>query len=339
MPAWIGSLVVHGLLTLLFAGVTWHTLGRPDAVQAELGELSSGDLDQAGEPPLGIQAPGPVTPTERVEAAPRVPTIALAGESGSLVSPASVSRGLPQGERITVPGGGRGDGSFRGLLRGLRRRGVDIVFVFDSTGSMGPAIREVRRRLDAIMDTLFELVPSAQIGLVTYRDRGEEEAYVTKFTPLTRDRDRVRTWLARIEADGGGDWREAVLAGLAVANRNPWRPGAKKVIVLFGDAPPHVKEQRACEQLAARFRQQGGIISAVQIPSGALGFGADKESDRDLRRALTRITNAGGGETVPMGKEAEIVHHLLTLVFGSRWRSNVVKEYEARLRRGRSGSD
>ena len=336
VPAWIVSLAIHALLVLMFAGITWQVVVQPTGVGAELGELPAGDLDRSGEMPLGVDASIPVAPIQRVDAVPRMPTIPGTGDSGSLVSPASVSRGLPTGERITVPGGG-GKGSFRGLLKGLRRRGLDVVFVFDSTGSMGPVIQEVTRRIDAMMDTLFELVPSAQIGLVTYRDRGSLEKYVTRFSPLTGDRQRVRTWLGTIDADGGGDIPEAVLDGLTLAmdaKRNPWRPGARKIIVLFGDAPPHNgparRDQRKCERVAAAFRQRGGLVSAVHVHASGLGPGSE---DRRVRRAFEGITRAGGGETVPMGNEAEIVHHLLALVFGSRWRSNIVGEYEKRLRR------
>ena len=65
------------------------------------------------------------------------------------------------------PGGG---GNWNGMIQTLRRNGLDIVIVFDSTGSMGGEIDQVKNQIDASERRLFKLVPKTRIGLCTYRD-------------------------------------------------------------------------------------------------------------------------------------------------------------------------
>jgi hypothetical protein len=83
--------------------------------------------------------------------------------------------------------------------------------------------------------------PDIRIGLIGYRDRGDE--YVTKAFDLTTDIDAIYGHLQAFHAAGGGDTPESVNEALHEAvNKMSWSQDAKalKIIFLVGDAPPHM---------------------------------------------------------------------------------------------------
>jgi Ca-activated chloride channel family protein len=119
---------------------------------------------------------------------------------------------------------------------------LDLVFLVDETGSMGVYIEEVKRRLSDIIDALEEapLCRSLRIGLVSYRDHEPQDStFASRVVPLTSDIGSIRKGVERMQASGGGDGPESVTDGLYDLVRLDWRPRAARVVVWFGDAPPH----------------------------------------------------------------------------------------------------
>jgi Mg-chelatase subunit ChlD len=121
---------------------------------------------------------------------------------------------------------------------------VEVVFVLDTTGSMSGLIEAAKQKVWAIANTLAMAKPTPEIkmGLVAYRDKGDE--YVTKMTKLTDDLDAVYADLMGYKAAGGGDEPESVNQALNEAvTKMPWTKEGKvyKVIFLVGDAPPHME--------------------------------------------------------------------------------------------------
>jgi Mg-chelatase subunit ChlD len=131
------------------------------------------------------------------------------------------------------------------LMQQINREGmppgepVDLVYVVDTTASMGDDIAAARDQMRTILADLTARNPDRQVGIVAYRDRGDD--YVSRtFLELEVDDARIQEGIAALEVGGGGDMREHVYAGLDEALRTqPWRPGASRHIVLIGDAPPH----------------------------------------------------------------------------------------------------
>ena len=79
---------------------------------------------------------------------------------------------------------------------------LEMVFVLDTTGSMSGLIDGAKQKIWGIVNGVMqESHTSVRIGLVAYRDRGDE--YVTQVLPLTEDLDTVYTTLMNYEADGG----------------------------------------------------------------------------------------------------------------------------------------
>ena len=162
----------------------------------------------------------------------------------------------------------------------------------------------------------MRLIPKAQISICTYRDEGDE--FVTKGMSLTGDVSEVSRFLHSIEAGGGGDHPEAVHRGLEWAiNNNQFRSQARKVILLFGDAPPHREKVQYCVTLARDFsRDQKGIVSTVTCRNEA------------PLPEFYEIARGGNGEAFLSTDERQIMTQIMVLVFGSRHRDKVIEAFQ-----------
>jgi Mg-chelatase subunit ChlD len=145
---------------------------------------------------------------------------------------------------------------------------VDVVFVLDTTGSMGGLIQTAKEKIWSIATTMAsaQQTPEIRIGLVAYRDHGD--SYVTKVVDLSDDLDSVYATLMDFEADGGGDTPESVNKALYDAVHNmSWsqQDQAYQVIFLVGDAPPHMdyNEVRYPEIVASAL-DKGIVINTIQ---------------------------------------------------------------------------
>jgi hypothetical protein len=322
------STILH-MAALLFL-VYWQgegsdTVGPGDVVQ--IGTLPVQELARSPAEELQAesveQTQSPSALEETLEVEPPVITSAdtSAAEAELAISAPTVggadSAGFDLGTVGIAGGGGMaGGGSWDGMLQNLRRKGLDVVIAFDSTGSMSGEINEVKDQVHRIGSTLLQLVPKARISLCTYRDQGD--AYVTKGISLTSDVRKLAYFLEGIQAGGGGDQPEAVQEGMQWSlDNNKFRPSARKVLLIFGDAPPHSGDQAACLKLAKNFREQErGIVSTVTCRSDA------------PMPEFYAIADAGGGEAFLTTDEKQIVSQLMVLVFGSQHREKVLEAFK-----------
>jgi Mg-chelatase subunit ChlD len=147
---------------------------------------------------------------------------------------------------------------------------LEMVFVLDTTGSMGGLIEGAKQRIWGIVNEIMQSPghPAVRIGLVAYRDRGDQ--YVTQVLPLTEDLDKVYTTLMDYGAQGGGDGPEDVRSALAHGvGKAGWAqaaPNLAQIIFLVGDAPPHDNYRDVPDTLttAATAVQKGMTVNTIQ---------------------------------------------------------------------------
>lgn len=184
-----------------------------------------------------------------------------------------------------------------------QRPRIEVVFVLDTTGSMGGLLEGAKQKIWAIANRLAggEPRPELRVGLVAYRDRGD--AYVTKRFDFTGDMDAVYAELLGYQAEGGGDFPEHVGQGLHDAlTRMQWTrgDGVLRLVFLVGDAPPHDDEQgqdgTGTGELAARARAQGIVVNTIQCGSSP-----------ETARAWQRIAAATGGEFASIAQDGGVV--------------------------------
>ncbi|MEZ5374778.1 MAG: VWA domain-containing protein [Microthrixaceae bacterium] len=121
---------------------------------------------------------------------------------------------------------------------------LDVAFVIDATGSMGDEIAQLKSSVDSVVQRVESLPsePDLRLSLTVYRDEGD--AYVSATHDFTGDLDEFREALALVEANGGGDYPEALDEALADSLTKPaWRPegSAAQMIFLVADAPGHTE--------------------------------------------------------------------------------------------------
>lgn len=182
-----------------------------------------------------------------------------------------------------------------------KRPSVEVVFVMDTTGSMGGMIEGAKQRIWAIANEIAKGRPSPKVrmGLVAYRDK--RDAYVTKVVDLSDNLDKTYSELMSFKADGGGDTPEHLIAGLDDAvEKISWSkdPKAFKVVYLVGDAAPH-EDYPEAPTLAAVMEKavrRGIVVNAV--PCGG---------DTQMIAAFTRVARSGEGKLLPVPQDGGMV--------------------------------
>lgn len=118
---------------------------------------------------------------------------------------------------------------------------IEISFVVDATGSMGDELEYLKTELYDVISRIKNDNPAAALSTasVFYRDAGD--AYLTKASDFTNDIAGTINFIKDQNADGGGDFPEAVHAALDKAvNDLQWSASAKtRILFLILDAPPH----------------------------------------------------------------------------------------------------
>lgn len=141
---------------------------------------------------------------------------------------------------------------------GAARKGaVDLIFLIDISGSMGPYIEALRTNLGAFFDTLttrHEQGPAPitdwRARVIGYSDVAADGARWLRDQPFVTDIAALKAQLpGTAQLVGGGDLPESVLDALfhvytlpvAAAASSPgpaeWRRAVTRVVMLFTDAP------------------------------------------------------------------------------------------------------
>lgn len=117
---------------------------------------------------------------------------------------------------------------------------IEVVFSFDTTGSMYPCLTQVRKKIKSTVTRLMKEIPGMRIGVIAHGDYCDAgSTYVTKSLDLTDDVEKICRFVERVEATGGGDAPECYELVLHEAQAFSWTPSYQKCFVLIGDDVPH----------------------------------------------------------------------------------------------------
>ena len=353
MMVWLGLLVFS---TVIHAVVSWRVgqkiepleaLPPPEEAVQIVVEKPPEPMLEKPEPPeeqlefeeeLELEPPEVLIAPKAVAPPPPDVTLALKAQSGGFsgieipngLAAVPLSEGSGIGGFKTGIGNGLGDGTarFAAYVAGLRASGLDVVFAIDATGSMGWVIEEVKDRIEDISQIVRSLVPIARFGFVAYRDRDDPE-FTTRVQPLTYSTGKLYRFLSRLKAEGGGDWFEAVDAGIRDSiEQAGWRLGARKLIILIGDAPLKEDQLGKVVRLVEQFRRRGGTVSTLDVSDQANPHLLEAKIGRKVARSLYRsapmhaflvIGEAGGGDTATLDGELKLTKRLIKLIMGDQF--------------------
>ena len=159
---------------------------------------------------------------------------------------------------------------------------LDLMFVVDTTGSMGDELEYLKVELQDVIDQVEAVSQQSldlRLSVNFYRDRGDE--YVVRSFPFSTDVPAVLAQLGAQRSDGGGDYPEAVEAALEDAiDNHQWSSQARaRLLFLVLDAPPHHEQDilGTLQDVTRSAARQG--IRIIPVASS----GVDKETEFLLR--------------------------------------------------------
>ena len=120
---------------------------------------------------------------------------------------------------------------------------LDLLFIMDLTGSMGPYIEEAKQNLIYIMDKIIDQSPGIGInlGFIGYRDIPEQGGGEYIDIDFTQNHSYIRDRISNTYAAFGGDTPEDVAWAFESALNKTWKSNAK-FIVFVADVPGHGKK-------------------------------------------------------------------------------------------------
>ena len=107
-----------------------------------------------------------------------------------------------------------------------------------------------------------------------------------------------------------------------------WRPGAQRVVIVIGDAPPHSHEAGEAAEIAERLKSRGGRLSLldsrVEANRAMLGRLRAPSGRADLLKQGTmpqfkRLARLGGGTAATLAAERQLMKTLALLIFDDKF--------------------
>ena len=189
---------------------------------------------------------------------------------------------------------------------------LDIVFILDTTGSMGEEIQRLKATIELINLNLSSLSskPRVRFGLVLYKDVGDE--YVTRVVALTGTLEQFQRALNEVEASGGGDTPEDLQAALEAAMTGiSWNRQGIRLSFIITDAPPHLDYGQGYHYVrAARIAREEGI-KIYSVGTGGLNLMGEyilRQISQYTAAKYIFLTYGERGESVG-GSPGSVSHH------------------------------
>ena len=113
---------------------------------------------------------------------------------------------------------------------------ADVVFVIDTTGSMGGPINNVKNNINQFVTELKDNTVDVRLGLVEYKDIYADGMNSTKQYDWYKNITDFKSQVAALGIYGGGDTPESAVDALNSARNMKFRSGVNKYIILITDA-------------------------------------------------------------------------------------------------------
>ncbi|HUK59170.1 MAG TPA: PEP-CTERM sorting domain-containing protein [Stellaceae bacterium] len=183
---------------------------------------------------------------------------------------------------------------------------ADVLFVVDTTGSMGPAIGALQSELSTVASNLAGFGNIA-LGAAQYKDQtsaGDPFNY-SLTQDITTSVPAVQTAINSWSAGGGGDNPEQGLYALGQgATTTSWRSGSQKIVVIVGDAPAHSSPSFppaaggvSVSSTATTLSSNGVTLEALNVGANsadtACGLGGDCSNGLNAYGQFTGVLSDG----------------------------------------------
>jgi von Willebrand factor type A domain len=123
---------------------------------------------------------------------------------------------------------------------------VDVEIAIDGTESMGTAIARAKSEGARALSGVSSLLPDSRFAVVVFRDHGNPAGEYQLLQPLTSDAAQVNDALNRVTTHSNPSPQNGLAESYNLAfeesysdARIGWRPSARKIVVVLGDAEPN----------------------------------------------------------------------------------------------------
>jgi len=187
---------------------------------------------------------------------------------------------------------------------------VDLVVVFDTTGSMQPSIDSVKAKTEEVIRKLHAKTGDLRVGLVEFRDFQDKEAKPLQSWGFDKWENQVKR-IREFKAQGGGDTPEDQYAAIMKGIEMEWRDfsdadrSVTKLIVVVTDAEakkPDMFGNTAAKVAKAAFDLDPAHIYTIVVGSSSTAL-ADAEELAKLSDGAV-LTAASGDEVADKMLEA-----------------------------------
>jgi hypothetical protein len=165
-----------------------------------------------------------------------------------------------------------GSAGARPAQTGAAARKLDVLLAFDTTGSMEPSIAAAKRDARSILNAVGAFVPDSHFAVASFRDQFYPGGEYTLVSPMTSSRTALTKaigTLHSVDSTGSEDtFAEAynLMFRQSYTDRHiGWRPSARKIVVVIGDAEPHSAGADGIAGCTDKTRDLNGLDTAHEL--------------------------------------------------------------------------
>ncbi|KAH3864088.1 uncharacterized protein LOC127866744 [Dreissena polymorpha] len=205
---------------------------------------------------------------------------------------------------------------------------MEIVFSFDTTGSMSSCLAEVRGRVSDMVQRLQTDIPGIKVGLFAHGDYCDAHtSYVTKFVDLTNDLPKLVDFAKTVGSTGGGDSDECYELVLhEVRTKLSWTPGTQRALVMIGDCNPHEPSYKQ-NTLKLDWRKEADALGKMGVRIYAVQCGSYSTSDK----FYSDIARRTDGQHLKLSDFTNVFDMLMTVCYREKG-DDLFHAYEKEVR-------
>jgi uncharacterized repeat protein (TIGR01451 family) len=227
--------------------------------------------------------------------------IGASGASGAGVDPSSYSATLTSGSSVTIT---------KTVHTPAIPPRADILFLADTTGSMGPTIANVQANASSIMSQVRSAQPDTEFGAANYRDFNCSDPFAYQLNQaITTNTGDAQNGINAWTIGDGCDVPEAQVNALYTLATDPatgFRSGSTRIVVWFGDSSGHDPSGgHTLGDAIAALTAANIIVLAIPVNSG-FGDGLDSTGQ------ASAVASATGGQVLPAATPDQVSNAILS---------------------------
>lgn len=198
---------------------------------------------------------------------------------------------------------------------------LDIIFSFDDTGSMSSVRRQVRQKINSLVNNLAANIPGIRIGIIIHNDYCDYPRHIFSMD-FTQDVKQIQKFVDQDSPCGGGDSPECYELALHEATKFSWL-SEKRALILIGDEVPHNKGYRYRDQIAKYdWKEEANALNEM----GVHVYGVQALGNRHAVEFYTMISRMTNGVKLDLSQFEHIPTYLNAVAYHQ---SGQLETYEA----------